>query len=142
MTYTDDDRTLSLSIAELVERDGPELLARHLRAEIRRRREATARYWDHLVRYERANATGLAMWRAVQDAHCAGRKTVRVADLLALTGTRPKGMTPDERARLAGVIETGLARLDRDLLSNTRLTWALVNAIEDAGCALIEGAKS
>lgn len=84
MTYADDDRTLSLSTAELVERDGPELLASQLQGRIRESREATARYWDHLARFERANATGLTIYQAVKEAARQGRKTLQVADLLAL----------------------------------------------------------
>ena len=76
------DGILAATTAELVERNGAELLAQQLQATLRDKLADNRTHADEVRAYMKANAGGLAVYWLAREARRQGRKTMRVDDIL------------------------------------------------------------
>ena len=77
------EQILAMTTAELAERNGAELLAHQLQSELRHEQRRIEYHAEEVRAYMKANAGGLAVYWLAHEAKRQGRKTLRVADILA-----------------------------------------------------------
>ena len=78
---------LAMTTAELAERNGAGLLAHQLQEELRHELRRIEYHAEEMHAYMKANRGGLAVYWLAHEAKRQGRKTLRVADILAAMET-------------------------------------------------------
>lgn len=82
---------LAMTTAELAERNGAGLLAHQLQEELRHELRRIEYHAEEMHAYMRANRGGLAVYWLAHEAKRQGRKTLRVADILAAMDAAKEG---------------------------------------------------
>ena len=77
------DEILAMSTTELGQRNGEGLLALQLQSALRDEEDTAKRHAAEVASYAKANRGGLAVYWLAYEAARQGRKTLRVADILA-----------------------------------------------------------